>query len=129
MSREGLTNLDSVDISDIHPVLDQGITKLVKAIRGCGHTTFGSCQGGLDGDHHHHRFPWVTVSGLVFEDNPAYRDIGSKLDKFNKRDGVRWTISQGAIQPERPASNRQELEKLQASADELAKFLFYEFSP
>lgn len=126
MSKERLTNLDDVDISDIWPPLDRGITKLVKAIRDRGHTTFGSCQGGLGGDGHHHPFPWVTVSGFVFEDDPAYRDIRSVLDRFNERGDVEWTIKQGAIQPKRSASNPRELEKLQASADKLADFLFSE---
>jgi len=126
MSREKTINLDYVDVSDIHPDLDPRIAKLVKAVRDRGHRTFGSCQGGLGDDRHIHKFPWVTVSGLVFEDNPAYQDLRRELDEFNKRggDNIRWTIDQGAIQPERSALNRQELEKLQASADKLAEFLF-----
>lgn len=124
MAKEKLTSLDNVNISDIWPPLDSRITNLVKALRSRGYTTFGSCQGGLDGNHHNHPFPWVTVSGLIFEDDPVYKDIERKLRKFNKRSGVSWTIDQGAIQPDRPASNPQELEELQTSADNLAEFLF-----
>lgn len=126
MFRERKTNLDDVNISDIYPPPDQGITNLVKAIRSLGHLTMGSCEGGLEGSHHIDSFPWVTVYGVGFEDVVTHQQITDILERFNKKGGVQWTTDWSTVRPEKVASNRTELKRLQASADELAMFIFDE---
>jgi len=127
MSKEGPTRLSDADISDIRPAPDQGITKLVRAIRGRGYTTMGSCEGGLGESGHPRSFPWVTVYGVGFEDDPTHQQITARLREFNQNSDVRWTNDWAAVRPEEAASNQEELRRLQASADKLADFLFDEY--
>lgn len=122
---ERQTRLEDIDISDIYPPPDRGIENLVKAIRSLGYTTWGSCGGHLL-DQSCHPFPWVTVAGLASESSSVYEKIRSILDRYNKKNDVRWTIEWAAIHPEKPASTPQELTILQASANSLTNLIFNE---
>ena len=124
MYKENPRKLEDVDISDIYTRLDPGIVNLVRAIRSLGFGTWGSCEGGFEGSHHIHQFPWVTVAGLADENGYVYRRITEMIVRFNETSEVRWATEWAALKPSELAVTDSELEKLHTSADTLARFLF-----
>ena len=118
-------SLEEIDISDIHdfPPVDQKIKNLVKSLRSIGLITMGSCEGHLN-DRNRHNFPWVSCYGLR-----DYEEMYKLLLIYNhsRPMHLRWVINKIALEPAVPASNKDELRKLQDSANDIAKFLFGKF--
>lgn len=111
--------MDLSDLQIAYPPLDEKIIPLVRALRGLGLVTMGSCHGHLEGPGH--PFPWVTVFGLW-----NYREVYSVLKEYNDsndRSSVLWSVDHISLQPTIQATTPEELKRLRESAEDLADFL------
>jgi len=117
--------LEEIDLSDIidYPQVDEGIKNLVRALRGLGLITMGSCEGHLCETHN--PFPWVTAFGIAGYAQPEIRKKMLRIIRaYNKRSRVKWLIEGNALRPLIEASSNEQLRILRGSANSLARFLF-----
>ena len=109
------------DISDLEledPQLDECIIDLVRALRGPGLVTMGSCHGHLDG-RTVHPFPWVSVYGLW-----NYSEVYPIIESYNLVEQIPWEVCGTALRSAASAINEDGIISLRQSAKDLAKFLF-----
>ena len=97
--------------------LDERIIPLVRGVIAHDILTNGSCEGHMD---HGTRYPRVS-----FDSCDDSRLLELLIDAYNRDSGnAKWCVYGSSIRTVRYANNQEELLRLQASIDRLARFLF-----
>ena len=117
--------------------IDIHIQDLVRAVNAFGLRTNESCEGHFGRRPYVRPQPWVVLwlfpplgSDGRFDESRIGEVVEKKtrlqyiVDAYNLNSPVEWILKQGYLKPTNVASDLTELTLLQASANDLARFIF-----